>query len=276
MDAEIKSFECSMSELQEIGTNMLRTVAGILEDESIPYCMFFGSLLGTVRHRGPIPWDYDIDIAVPENEYARFIDTLNQKLPDDYWVDFRSGLSSPKIFARIGISGYDTHTSHIDVYRLVGFPENTKRYKAYRKKGRLLLEMRLVKEADLRMYSGEKKAKIQKLRKLLKPIKTQSICKRFDKLCDKYPYEKAKNVGVNVTKRQYVYPREMFDNTVLADYADFKVRIPEQYDSVLRTMYGDYMKFPPQAKIDAAMNARQTVNTLESMRKARMSSKESE
>lgn len=263
---ELKDMFLTVGELQNIGTKMLRAVTEICEREGLHYNMFFGSLLGTVRHHAPIPWDYDIDIAVPENELERFVETMQRELPADYWVDFRSGVSSPKCFARIGLKGYDTHTCHIDVYRLIGYPDGERKQRRFSKRGMLLLEMRLVKETDLRMYNKQtqkKKIRLIKLfRTLLKPISSQNIVKRFDKLCKKYPYESADMVGINAVHEFCVYKRSMADDSILADYTDFQVRIPREFDYILRDMYNEYMKFPPKEQTDRILSRRYGVYAL--------------
>lgn len=253
-----------MEELQEIGTDMLRHVVEICERENIHYCLFFGSMLGAVRHHGPIPWDYDIDIAVHEDELNRFLAAMERELPKKYWVDFRSSLDSPKCFPRIGLAGYDTHSLHIDVYRMVGFPDSLKKSKAIVKYGRLLLEMKLVKNADLANYSGKKKKKIKSLRKLLVFTSPEFITKRFDALCRRYPFAKCNKVGLNACKGgiRYIYDREMIQDTILVDYLDFQVRIPREYDRILRSFYGDYMKPPRQELIDAEMNREYRIRAL--------------
>lgn len=253
-----------IAELQLIGTDMLRSVIGICEEEKIGYCLFFGSMLGAVRHHGPIPWDYDIDIAVHENEMDRFISIMNEKLPKEYWVDFRSAYDTPKCFARIGLTGFDTRSLHIDVYRMVGFPDSIKKSKLIVKYGRLLLEMRLVKDANLEYYSGKKKKKIQLLRKILLPISTEAIVKRFDALCKKYPYEKSDKVGLNACKGgiKYIYDKKMIDDTILVPYEDFQVRVPRAFDEILRGCYGDYMKYPSQEIIDGAIEQNYILNRL--------------
>lgn len=256
-----------IDELQRIGTDMLKHVAALCEEEGINYSVCFGSMLGTVRHHGPIPWDYDIDIAVPENQYARFIDVMERRLPSDYWVDFRSKYDTPKCFARIGLRGYDTRSLHIDVYRLVGFPDSESKYKPIARRGHLLIEMRLVKDSNIVYYTKhpKKQKRIKLYRKLLLPISTEAIVKRYDKLCGKYPYENTDIAGFNLypTGPKYIWNKSILEDTILADYADYKVRIPREYDSILRHVYGDYMKFPDQESINRVMNADYLLHTLD-------------
>lgn len=243
-----------MPQLQKFGTDMLRHVARICEEEKINYCLFFGSMLGAIRHHGPIPWDYDIDIAVLENDMDRFISEMESKLPEEYWVDFRSKYDSPKCFARIGVRGFDTFSLHIDVYRMIGYPDDVEKCKRIIKHGRLLLEMRLVKNANLDYYSGKKLKRIKLYRRILLPISTNFIVKRFDVLCKKYSYERMNKVGLIGTEGTYIYDRKIIDDTILVNYEDFQVRVPRTYDEILRGLYGDYMKYPKQERIDAALN----------------------
>lgn len=255
----------SISQLQKIETDMLRHVAKICEEESINYCLFFGSMIGAVRHHGPIPWDSDIDICVHENDMNRFIAAMEEKLPDDYWVDFRSKYDTPKCMARIGLKGFDTHSLHIDVYRMVGFPDSKIISKVILKYGRLLLEMRLVKDANLEYYTGKKRKKIELYRKVLRPISTTFIVNRYDALCKKYPYEKKNKVGLNSCElgTKYIYDKSAIDDTILVDYEDFKVRIPRTYDTILRSIYNDYMKFPDQELIESALNSTYILHRLD-------------
>jgi len=56
----------------------------ICTEESIPYYMIGGTMLGAIRHKGFIPWDDDMDFGVPRAHYDRLIEALERKLPEPY------------------------------------------------------------------------------------------------------------------------------------------------------------------------------------------------
>ena len=83
----------TLEQVQEKSCELFRTVVQILEEENFPYVGFYGTMLGTVRHHGPIPWDSDADIAVPEPELERFLDILKRRLPPEFLSSSAARLS---------------------------------------------------------------------------------------------------------------------------------------------------------------------------------------
>ena len=71
-----------IKEIQSLETEMLSHVNRICKKHNITYYMHAGTALGAIRHKGPIPWDDDVDIIVPINEIDFFVDIMRKELPD--------------------------------------------------------------------------------------------------------------------------------------------------------------------------------------------------
>ncbi|MDL2252293.1 LicD family protein [Odoribacter sp. OttesenSCG-928-J03] len=65
--------------------DMLVAIDQICRKHHIPYWLDFGTLLGAVRHKGFIPWDDDLDIAIHRKDYRRLRKYLIKELPENYF-----------------------------------------------------------------------------------------------------------------------------------------------------------------------------------------------
>lgn len=240
--------DCTLEQLQEYGMEMLRCVVDICECFEIPYVMAYGSLLGTIRHKGPIPWDYDIDIMVPMNEIDRFVQVMSDQLPEKYWIHFRNPSMPLGCIPRIGLKGFDTTVFHIDIFPMCGLPNN-KTAAWFQRYARFFVRARRAKIID---YSGRQKWVSMAVKAMTCFLSPDWFALQFEKCCRKYPFETAERIcylGEMLSHEK----KEVFDS-VLAPYDTFFVRIPKKYDSMLRTQYGEYMKYPPEEQIKKAMS----------------------
>ena len=72
---------------QNVQLSLLKYFDGICKKQCWNYYMVFGTLLGAVRHKGFIPWDADIDVAMMREEYEKFIEYyINNIIHMDYDV----------------------------------------------------------------------------------------------------------------------------------------------------------------------------------------------
>jgi len=96
---------CCLTHLYEI----LRDIAGILNDENIDYFIMYGTLLGQVRHSQTfIPWDTDVDIVVMTKDKDRVVEILKKRFSTKY------NLVENQNVLKINYS--NTNHLHADIY----------------------------------------------------------------------------------------------------------------------------------------------------------------
>ena len=76
----------NIKEMQKIELEMLLEVDRICKKFNIRYFLIAGTLLGAIRHKGFIPWDDDIDIIIPLNDYIKFCKVAEKELNKNYFL----------------------------------------------------------------------------------------------------------------------------------------------------------------------------------------------
>ena len=62
----------NLKQLQKVEYQMLKDFDKFCRENDIEYCLTYGTLIGAVRHKGIIPWDDDIDVAMPLKDFQKF------------------------------------------------------------------------------------------------------------------------------------------------------------------------------------------------------------
>ncbi len=246
----------TIEEMHGYCIEMLKSISELCEEEKISYYVVYGTLLGAIRHSGPIPWDPDIDIYVPENEIGRFVSAVKAKLSNKYWVDFRDKGIVPKPFPRIGLRGYDTEILHIDVFRMSGLPDNKFQQKLLTKRGRTLWILWKAKSINPSQYYKKSKRKrigAILIKVLAAPFSMGFIIKSIDQLCAKIDVFSTNYVG-RVMGQGAIYDKSYFERYEIHEYANYKVRIPSGAEELLTIMYGNYLEYPSEEYRAKMMN----------------------
>lgn len=76
--------EAKLSNVQLTQLEILKEFIRVCNDLHLQYFLVEGSMLGAVRHKGFIPWDDDIDVAIPREDYEIFLKEANSKLKSPY------------------------------------------------------------------------------------------------------------------------------------------------------------------------------------------------
>ena len=68
-----------LKEIQNIELNILIFLKEVCEQNGLSYGLTSGTLLGAIRHGGFIPWDDDIDIVMPRDDYEKLIQIMKNR-----------------------------------------------------------------------------------------------------------------------------------------------------------------------------------------------------
>ncbi|MCI5496988.1 MAG: LicD family protein [Firmicutes bacterium] len=255
-----------IKEIQKIAFEILKFVDKFCRKHNIKYSICGGTLLGAVRHKGFIPWDDDIDIMMPREEYERFLKLMdNQYKNGDKYKCLHYGKNFPDYYYRFA-KVVDLSTTlqestfinnkelgiFIDVFPLDGIPSNHPL--RYAKKshyyGRMLIHSNMSKVNKNGIPIGKyliKKYLLYPFAKLygrdywLK--KHENYVKSFHfndyEYCNLY----AGGIGINE-----MFPRKFFDEIIDIDFEGYKLQTIKEYEKYLEHAYGDYMTPPPPEK----------------------------
>ena len=75
----------NIKEIQQIQLSILKEIINVVEENHLTYFAVGGTALGAYRHEGFIPWDDDIDIAMPRVDYEKLL-TLQSTFPEDLFI----------------------------------------------------------------------------------------------------------------------------------------------------------------------------------------------
>lgn len=78
--------ESLVRQAQLITLRILKIVDQVCEKHNLDYWIEGGTLLGAVRNGGFIPWDDDLDIAMPREDYEKFLEIAPKELPEDLFI----------------------------------------------------------------------------------------------------------------------------------------------------------------------------------------------
>ena len=255
--------------IQRLETNILKTVVEICKRNDLTYFISGGTYLGAVRHKGFIPWDDDIDIALPRNDYDALLVLLEEQLPDYYQlvtyekrVDYnflRALVLDKRVYIRL--TEYEepvTQPIWIDIFPLDGAPAPGV--------SRTLWEIKLnalelfwgfsrIQESSNKHQgrSPAKQAAItigQKIR-LDKILNSKAWCRRREKALSKRDYYRSAYCinAVGAYKFKSIFNiKEVYGKGAYYEFDGLSLNGPENYEAYLTQIYGDWRALPPIEK----------------------------
>ena len=244
-----------IKKIQQIESAMLKETLKILNDNGITFYMFAGSVLGTIRHKGAIPWDTDMDIIVPLPELDKAKKALKENLSDKFILtDLDDNPKYKNLFPRVALPNTSSDTLHIDIFPLMGLPDD---YDEQRAICRELMKRQKVFLRYKNMRSNISNPNAVKLfiGKMIEifcsPFSRKQLRKQYYNILNHYPYETSEYVmnSCGHYGEKNILKKEIYGNPAWFEYDGMSVPIPQQWDLYLKHYYKDYMSFPPEEEI---------------------------
>ena len=244
-----------MTDLQKKELEILTAFIDVCKQLQLTYYLVCGSALGAVKYQGFIPWDDDVDVAMPRADYETFLEKAPSLLPEHLFLqNYRTDPAFPKVFSKLRDSRttyIETDYQHldmhhgvfIDVFALDGYPTAPSEIAAFEKKKKTYL--RLTSCSLLPTGSFKSRALRQVLRVLGFHKKTAKYLLKYESMIRAYgDAEVYCNYG-NFRGVMEKTPKAMYGEGTSATFEGLCVRVPSQYDVYLREKYGDYEQDPP-------------------------------
>lgn len=242
-----------------------KSFVALCEKFNLKFYAAGGSMLGAVRHRGIIPWDDDIDLFMPREDYMKLLSLKNSLGDFDCEIlDWTSkGYGHP--FAKFcdakstilpNIDDDFVTGVFLDIFPIDNIEGSKKKILGKCKRYRLMLRAYMASNKEfsmrncLKLLNGKKYsiligfifAKI-----FIPPFRT-ALYREIRKYEIKYFNGQfvVSTFGVHIDRE--IFPSSLFDSIDKVPFEDTYIYIPHQYKTYLSSVYGDYMKLPPKDK----------------------------
>lgn len=248
--------------LQSIELDILLDFDAFCTEHHLRYFLGEGTLLGAIRNHGFIPWDDDVDVLMPREDYEQFLKIAPQSMGSKYEVQSPVTIKNCWIpYSKLRLlenSDYQQKhllklTPHvgpfIDIFPLDFFPCNQGwKYRIHS------LQIRIYRAILARkLHVGEVQTPRQKLYAFLSRFFTvNGLQKRIHRAAAKY--RGCPDLPYTVTFFTYQKPKaqviesSVYREAVRVPFENHLLPVPAGYDLLLKSIYGDYMTPPPPEK----------------------------
>lgn len=254
--------QLNTGETKQLMLEMLEFTHRFCQEHDIRYFLYFGTLLGAVRHKGYIPWDDDMDICMTRTEYERFAKVFNADPSQRYRLLSVHDKGYYLTFSKI----IDTHTVlieparphyplgvYIDLYIIDNLGETREQAKRF---SHYVSAHIVVQRVFSHLKWSQRKGFVGFLCRaasfcLSLFLNENALLQWIDRAASRHASDRLSEYVGAVTASRYnerqILRGEWFADTVLLPFEGKQFCAPVDYDHVLKTIYVDYWELPSEA-----------------------------
>lgn len=240
--------------LWSIGIDLLFAFDRICRKHNLKYFLSFGSLLGAVRHHGFIPWDDDIDVCMPRQDYEVLFSLANE-FSEPYFLQF-PGTDKGYYFSYAKLRNSNTSAIAIpfcfeQFNQGIGldiFPIDNCVQEYAESNWKIINDLILWNSTNMRRsLPFPTKNDLDRMMKY--PIRNgEDVLEELNKVATQYNNQQTE-CGIVSTVTAYKANRQIYRWSDILDTMDYGyyghlIKIPRNYDEILKITYGDYMQLP--------------------------------
>lgn len=229
--------------------------ARVCESLGLRYFAMFGTALGAIRHNGFIPWDDDIDVVMPREDYEKLCNLYSKEFSEPYFLQtpytdpgfyftfaklrnsntaqilmpFKNCMFNQGVFMDIFPMDYCDPAVANNLYDEVY--KHIMKCVSYMKKGYEHLMTQKQLENYYKYQTNNPLGEYQKIRELCMA-------------CNKKDYMGIPSQTI-YKPSQLIWPTSCFDGVEYHKFENIEVALPKGWKQILTICYGDYMKYPP-------------------------------
>ena len=266
----------TLEERKQIMTEMLKALLNYCQKHDLRVYLCDGTLLGAVRHSGFIPWDDDMDVMMPIEDFERLVElteqdklpepfclSSNKRNPDHIWpylklIDTRTELVERVITKKLQKAQARYFGVYIDIFPMYGLPDTRQERLQYQRE--LCAAYDKLKKATRVMNRRPTDSWLLfTIRRILyfvyclpyKIVGKKQYIKKMYKLYHRYPLEQAEKfgheAGLALGEREH-FDMALLNEVITLKFEDVDCPVFADYHTVLKSQYGDYMKLPPESE----------------------------
>lgn len=247
-----------MNDIQKVVFDMFEHFVRVCKILDLSFFVINGSALGAEKYGGFIPWDDDMDIGMPRDDYEIFLSEAQKLMPEEIFVqNYRTDKNFPFMYTKLRNSNTTfvetsvrkidmNHGIYLDIFPLDGCDDDYEKskYKAFK--------IKVLHWLHFCALDDRSSLKIRIRNSIFRFLGFHRRTAKYLRMLDGIFSNTDKNTKYlcNFNDRQGKgrVLRDWYGNGSMAMFEGIDVRIPEKFDDYLTEKYGDWRSDLPEDK----------------------------